>query len=82
MGIKSNYNKISMSEAQKMIKVRDPFVHLMHIEWFTPQTGYSIIHGVNLEAENPDCSHVLVDGRTRWREGNVVALVLTDDKEV
>ena len=50
MGIKSDYDKISMSEAQKMIKVRDPFVHLMHIEWFTPQTGFSIIHGIDLRA--------------------------------
>lgn len=82
MGIKSKYNKISMSEAQKMVKSKEQVFYLMHINWFTPRTGYSIIHGVDLEQENPDCSYVVVYGRVRWREANsIAALVLTPDDE-
>lgn len=69
-----------MSEAQKMLSSRDDVVNIMHINWFTKRTGYSIICGVDLEAEHPDCSEVLVDGRKPWREnGAVVALILRED---
>ena len=71
--------KITMSEAQKMLRSRDTPVSMMHIDWFTKDTGYSIICGVDLSAENPDCSDVLVRDDRRWREhGSVVALVLKD----
>ena len=73
--------KITMSEAQKMLRSRDTPVYMMHIDWFTKRTGYSIICDVDLEAENPDCSDVLVDASKRWREpGSVVALVLKENK--
>lgn len=64
-----------------MLSSRDCAVNIMHIDWFTKDTGYSIICGVDLQAENPDCSDVLVGDGRRWREpGSVVALVLKDGR--
>ena len=71
--------KITMDEAQKMLRSRDTPVSIMHIDWFTKETGYSIICDVDLQAEHPDCSDVLVRDGRRWREpGSIVALVLKD----
>lgn len=75
--------KITMSEAKKMCRGGE--FYMMHIEWFTPDTGYSHLHGVDLRQENPDCSNVIVKGVGHWREhDSVVALVLDTDfqKEV
>ena len=71
--------KIRMSEAEKMLGIHGNGTrfHLMHIEWFTKRTGYGYLHVCDLEDENPDCSHVVVDGNRHWREaGTVAALVL------
>ena len=80
--------KITMNEAKKMCRPqvgnRNNF-YLMHIEWFTPNTGYSHVHGIDLAQDHPDCSNVVVDERQRWREaGAVVAVVLDTEfqKEV
>ena len=80
--------KITMDEAMKMCRPqvgnRNNF-YLMHIGWFTADTGYSHVHGMDLAQDHPDCSNVLVDGIRRWREaGAVVAVVLDSEfqKEV
>ena len=69
-------DKITMEVALKMEK--SGFV-IMHVDWFTYETGYSIIHNIDLRAENPDCSHVLIDPVKRWRQaGAVAALILSE----
>ena len=75
--------KIPMAEVRKILKAqRRPgwqgkMVYLMHICWFTRETGYSIINDVDLEQENSDCDHALVREDLGWRQpGSVVALVL------
>ena len=77
-------NKISMTEASKMCKGGE--FYLMHIEWFGQMTGYSHVHGTDLQQEHPDCSNVVVNGRIgHWRDGGAaVAVVLDTDfqKEV
>lgn len=74
-------DKITMSEAKKMCRHRigSPHFYLQHIEWFNPSTGYSIIYGADLQAENPDCTHAVIDGNKRYNAPNaVVALVLEE----
>ena len=80
--------KITMDEASKMCRPQvgsRGYFHLMHIEWFTSDTGYSHVHGVDLAQDHPDCSNVVVNGELHWREsGAVVAVVLDSEfqKEV
>ena len=70
--------KITMGEASKMCRGGE--FYLMHIEWFTPDTGYSHMHGVDLKQDNPDCSNAVVKADANWREADtVVALVLDTD---
>ena len=80
--------KITMNEASKMCRPQvgsQGLFHLMHIEWFTANTGYSHVHGMDLAQDYPDCSNVVVNGKLHWREsGAVVAVVLDNEfqKEV
>lgn len=70
--------KMSMSEAKKML--REGY-WIMHISWFSEKTGWGILHNVDLEKENPDCSHALIAPCKKWREPNAVAALILDNPE-
>ena len=66
--------KISMSEAKKMVNAADSIVYLMHIDWPKRHKGEKF----DLASDNPDCSHVLLNGTIKWgKPGWVAALVLS-----
>ena len=65
--------KMKMGDAKKM--EREGFT-IMHIEWFTKESGYSIIHHIDLKEKNPDCSHVLIAPNKRWTDYNSVSSLI------
>lgn len=77
--------KITVSEAKRRIKsgalAFDTGFHIMHISWFTPQTGFSDMNsGLNLEEQFDDCDFVMTTMALRWRDANsIVAVILKED---
>lgn len=73
-------NKISMSEAKKLSTKN---YHIMHIEWFSENSGYKILFNKDLEKEYPDCSHVLLLPNTKWlQSNNIFALILKEENRI
>ena len=70
-------NKVTMRDAKKM--ERDGFT-VMHIDWFSEQRGYTIIHGIDLQSEHPDCTHVLINPNKSWSDTNAIAALILDEE--
>ena len=71
--------KITMNEAKKML--REGYT-IMHIQWFTQDSGYGILYNTDLQQQYPDCSHVLVAPNKRWADTNsVAALILSEEHD-
>ena len=71
--------KMDMKEAKKML---GQGYAIMHIQWFSENSGYQILHKVDLEKKHPDCSHVLVSPNKHWTDANsVAALILTEEHD-
>ena len=72
-----DYEKFSMDDAMKI--VRGGGYYMMHISWFTPETGYQF---GNLEQKSPECAYVLLinEPNIHWRSGSkaIFGLVLGD----
>ena len=72
------FDKISMSEAKKL---ELQGFSILHIGWFTPQGGFSLISkDLDLQSKYPDCSHVLMAPDRKFYDTDCIdAMILKED---